>query len=201
MIMTDGFESPDADTGYGWSIVRGDDVAVLRVHGEIDIAAEVGLTATAEAVLTECPLRCDLSEVSFIDSSGVRIFLELHKRHESRFTVGAASAPVLRVFELSGVTDFLMGSSHVRTTRQRRGTPRQSSHPRTLHLYAQPPDQEYLDAQCSFAASISSGWTGGARSTSVNGRSGRRMESLDVAGGHRCVAGEGRDDVWCTTGS
>ena len=109
MEMTERHQGAGVDSAYEWSVEQRDAVAVLLVSGEVDLAAEVSLTAAAEACLAEAPLQCDLSEVTFIDSSGARILLELRRRHENRFVVSAASEPVMRVFELSGVVDFLMG--------------------------------------------------------------------------------------------
>jgi anti-anti-sigma factor len=83
----------------------------LRLCGEVDLAAGDLLDDVIEQVCQVAidGVVLDLSEVSFIDSTGVRAVLELRKRCQRQ---GAelrivGSSAVRRVFEISGLLDRL----------------------------------------------------------------------------------------------
>ena len=79
--------------------------------GELDAAS----AATLADVLEDLPadvgaIVLDLSGVSFIDSSGLRVIAAQRQRSEaagSSFTVSAASDAVRRIFEMTGLTSLL----------------------------------------------------------------------------------------------
>ncbi len=78
------------------------DAAVLAASGEIDLATRDGLYAALEPLLAgERPLVLDLSQVTFIDCSGLRVLQTAHVKR-GRFAVAAPSAAVTRLLELSG---------------------------------------------------------------------------------------------------
>ena len=79
--------------------------------GELD-AASAGTLATAleEATASGTGIALDLSGVSFIDSSGLRVIAAEVQRAESAstsFAVTAASDAVRRIFEMTGLTSLL----------------------------------------------------------------------------------------------
>lgn len=79
--------------------------------GELDAAS----AATLAAALEDLPqgagaIALDLSGVSFIDSSGLRVIAAQLQRSEAAgtsFTVSAASDAVRRIFEMTGLTTLL----------------------------------------------------------------------------------------------
>ena len=95
------------------SIVRVDGHSNVRVTGEIDLASATELRQRLNSVIAAGAgdIDLDLSDVTFLDSSGLVVLLatrqRLHDDHH-RLTVRNPSKPVERVFELSGVLDVMM---------------------------------------------------------------------------------------------
>ncbi len=93
---------------------------VFRLGGEFDLLAAGEFRRLAEIALTEGRHRnlcVNLSEVSFIDSSGLGAILGRYKRIsqiEGRMTLVGASEGVRNILELSGVLKIipLYGSEH-----------------------------------------------------------------------------------------
>lgn len=85
----------------------------LRVvaEGELDAASAAILAqALAEATSTAAGIALDLSGVSFIDSSGLRVIAAEVQRAEAAgtpFAVSAASDAVRRIFEMTGLISLL----------------------------------------------------------------------------------------------
>jgi anti-sigma B factor antagonist len=88
-----------------------DGALVLAASGEIDLATSPRLRETVEAELERgVPLVLDLSEVTFLDSSGIRVLLGCAARAQAggtRFTVIPSDA-VGRTLELCGITDAVL---------------------------------------------------------------------------------------------
>lgn len=80
---------------------------VLRVAGELDLATAPQLSAAAKAALDGSPDRVvfELGELRFMDSSGLRVMLEI--ANEAKVSVRNASAAVRRVIESTGVDSIL----------------------------------------------------------------------------------------------
>jgi anti-anti-sigma factor len=82
---------------------------VLMVAGEVDLASADGLRVDFDRWLTDADtVVVDCAGITFIDSTGLRTFLEASTKAEesgTRFRLAAVPAPVARVFELAGVTD------------------------------------------------------------------------------------------------
>ncbi len=81
----------------------------FAVVGEIDAHTAPEIT---EAVLqaTSPTLEIDLSGVDFVDSSWLRALIEAHQRFEANggaLTLARPSAVVARLFDISGVGDYL----------------------------------------------------------------------------------------------
>ncbi len=97
-------DSPQPGSGpFDCRILRdAADAAVLAASGEIDLATKDALhTALAPLLAGERPLVVDLSQVTFIDCSGLRVLQTAHVKR-GRFAVVAPSAEVTRLLELSG---------------------------------------------------------------------------------------------------
>jgi anti-sigma B factor antagonist len=82
--------------------------AVVRVAGEIDLATAPGLRAALDQAASAAPLEVwvDLSDVGFMDSTGIHTLLDLRNRIP-RLAVICAEGSVRRTFELAGVDRVL----------------------------------------------------------------------------------------------
>ena len=81
----------------------------FAVVGEID-AHTARDVSEAVAKATTSSLEIDLSGVDFVDSSGLRTLIEAHQRFEANggsLTLVLPSAVVTRLFDISGVGDYL----------------------------------------------------------------------------------------------
>lgn len=91
----------------------GDGVShVIRLFGELDTASAELLERELERVeATEAPrIVVDLSGLTFMDSTGIRLLLTTHRRLQDssdRLRLRRGPDTVHRVFELSGVVDVL----------------------------------------------------------------------------------------------
>ena len=90
------------------------DTATVKVMGEIDLLTSVRLNREFDTVLDREPppnwLRADLSQVSFMDTSGVAALLKARRRAlelHVRFTVSSTSPTLTRLFEITGLTGLL----------------------------------------------------------------------------------------------
>lgn len=89
--------------------------ALLSVAGELDVFTTLQVHRQAnDAVASGCAdLRIDLSGVTFIDASGIRLLVQLRTtaaEHGGRLEIVAPSACVLRLLALLGLTDaFTLG--------------------------------------------------------------------------------------------
>ena len=81
------------------------------VRGDVDLAAADRLwRAVSPLVMPGRDVVLDCSGIGFLDSSGLRILLELDHRAEEldgRLVLTAVPAPVARVLELTGVSAVL----------------------------------------------------------------------------------------------
>jgi len=85
---------------------------VLTVAGEIDLSTSGQLdSAVIEALAQETShLTLDLSEVTFLDSSGLGVIVKALKRAKesnTTFDVVAANERVLKVFNLTGLAEVI----------------------------------------------------------------------------------------------
>jgi anti-sigma B factor antagonist len=89
-----------------------DDTAWVRLVGELDLASVGGVEARLSDVARERPreLVLDLAELSFIDSSGLRLLAKWMKTTENAdiaFSIVAPKPPVRRVFSITGLDALL----------------------------------------------------------------------------------------------
>ncbi|MEV4709040.1 STAS domain-containing protein [Actinoplanes sp. NPDC049316] len=84
-----------------------DDYARLRCAGEIDQAtAPLFADALAEAVPGRRRVEVDLSEVSFLDSSGINALVQ-HRKPGCALVVVNVPPHIRRVFDITGLTAIL----------------------------------------------------------------------------------------------
>jgi len=93
-------------------IARDQDHHTLSLSGELDIASVPLLEAAVERTLAEPTksLTLDLSELMFIDSTGLAAIVLASKRcegHGHDFSLIRGPAAVQRLFELTGLVDAL----------------------------------------------------------------------------------------------
>ncbi|HLM08794.1 MAG TPA: STAS domain-containing protein [Thermoleophilaceae bacterium] len=87
-------------------------VDFLAVEGEIDLATSPRLIAVLNDAVADAqaPLVVDLSGVAFMDSTGIALLLNAHRRVRRRglgFAVVCPPGPLHRVFEISDMVDTL----------------------------------------------------------------------------------------------
>jgi anti-sigma B factor antagonist len=87
-------------------------VELLEVTGEIDIASASRLISGLNEAVGECdhPVVVDLTAVEFMDSTGLALLLNAHRRLARRdqgFAVACSGGPVRRVFEITDMLDTL----------------------------------------------------------------------------------------------
>ncbi len=85
---------------------------LLVVAGEIDITTYARLIAALNEAVTEAvrPLVVDLSAVEFMDSTGLALLINAHRRLTRRrkgFAVVCPPGPLRRVFEVTDMVDTL----------------------------------------------------------------------------------------------
>lgn len=88
------------------------DVNIVHVSGEIDVTSAAILRDALEALIADGRRRLtlDLSDVTFMDSTGLGIVVGRLKRlarHGGTMTVVATHERVLRVFEITGLDQLL----------------------------------------------------------------------------------------------
>jgi anti-sigma B factor antagonist len=85
------------------------DAAIVRVRGDVDIASAPKLREALLEVLAETPathLVVDLSDVEFIDSTGIGVVVGAHKRvtaNGGRLTAVVVTPAVHRVLRTTGL--------------------------------------------------------------------------------------------------
>jgi len=89
-----------------------DGVELLSVEGEVDIATAPRLLAVLNQAVPEAihSLVIDLSRVGFMDSTGLALLINAHRRITRRrkgFAVVCPHGPLRRVFEITDMVDTL----------------------------------------------------------------------------------------------
>jgi anti-sigma B factor antagonist len=89
-----------------------DGVDVLFVEGEIDVASAPRLIAALNEAVAEAArsVIIDLTSVDFMDSTGLALLINAHRRLAVRrkgFAVVCPAGPLRRVFEITDMVDTL----------------------------------------------------------------------------------------------
>jgi anti-sigma B factor antagonist len=89
-----------------------DGVDFLMVEGEIDVATAPRLIAALNDAVTQAvrSVVIDLSSVGFMDSTGLALLINAHRRltrQRKGFAVVCPAGPLWRVFELTDMLDTL----------------------------------------------------------------------------------------------
>jgi anti-anti-sigma factor len=90
---------------------RDGSTAIVAAAGEIDLSNVGDLRAAATAAAHDCErLRLDLSEIDFIDSTGLGGLLELRSTLRARnvvLEIVAGDGPVRQAVEITGLSELL----------------------------------------------------------------------------------------------
>ena len=81
-------------------VAEEDGTVVLRLSGELDLVSEPILEA-ALARAKGSPVRVDLSDLAFMDSTGLRALLGAARSYPDLKLVGPLQAPVRRLLDLT----------------------------------------------------------------------------------------------------
>lgn len=120
-MSEDVLESPDhlsevasvlLRTGFSASADSAEGAIVVRLQGELDLATAPALVRALDTALDAKPsvLALDLSELTFLDSTGIRVLITACRRAGSQgctFELRSPQRPVLKALRLTGV-DRLM---------------------------------------------------------------------------------------------
>ena len=105
----------DGDTRFEVHSRHEPDRVVLTLSGELDLSAAPQLAAEiarAESDPVRTILVLDVDDLSFVDSSGLRVILAAHERalgdERRSFALTAGSRQVKRLLAIAGVEDHLM---------------------------------------------------------------------------------------------
>jgi anti-sigma B factor antagonist len=97
---------------FGTASSRSNGTAVVTVTGELDLYTAPQLQETLDAAIAGTPheLVVDLSDVSFVDSSGLSVLIRAHKRLRpvaGSVVIRGAADQVYMAFELTRLTKVL----------------------------------------------------------------------------------------------
>ena len=97
---------------FSWAIESRDSMVTLRLSGELDLAIVEASkdTLVDDVIRTQGSVVVDFSELEFIDSTGLRLLLDLKFKLDERgrtFALGATSPAVARVLDVSGIRSVL----------------------------------------------------------------------------------------------
>jgi anti-sigma B factor antagonist len=84
----------------------------VRLIGELDLASyDQAAHQLSRLLEPDGDVTLDISELSFVDSSGIRLFIRLHLALEGRgtLTLRSPTPQVARILRMSGVADVGIG--------------------------------------------------------------------------------------------
>jgi anti-anti-sigma factor len=81
------------------------DVLVVAACGELDLTTSPRLVEAFASTNGHKELVCDLTAVSFIDSTGIHALLALQRSEPDRFVLSGTSACVERLLEMTGTAN------------------------------------------------------------------------------------------------
>jgi anti-anti-sigma factor len=102
---------PLDETLFHLDVTRDGDAVTMHVRGEFDAHAARTFDQATDRVLRDAPAQVtvDLSEVTFIDSSGLRSLVRVRKHVDAPLVLHGISASTARLLDITGLTDeFVM---------------------------------------------------------------------------------------------
>lgn len=101
-------ETPHLDPGFSVDRAEREGTVVLALHGELDLATVGQLVEAAAGVAPATQLVIDLTDLEFMDSTGLRTLMNLDVRGRAEGWTISLAAPqpqVMRLLKLSGFED------------------------------------------------------------------------------------------------
>ena len=101
---------PACPEPFAVDVQRRDGVAVVRPRGELDAATIEMLRAALDGIESAARLVLDMRGLSFIDSTGLHLLVELHGRAQRdgfQLTLVAPAPPADRAIRLCGLDEAL----------------------------------------------------------------------------------------------
>lgn len=98
-------------SSLGMMVVRGAGGRTIRLSGELDGAAALGLQTLLDDVEANERIELDGSDLTFVDSMGLRLMVEWHRRLQDvggQFFVSAPSDALQRVLEVTQLDRVLL---------------------------------------------------------------------------------------------
>jgi anti-sigma B factor antagonist len=95
---------------FAVEVQRREAVAIVKPRGELDLVTVETLRAALDGIKSTERLVLDLSGLSFMDSTGLRLLMTLHRRAQQdgvQLTLVAPAAPVDRAIQLCGLDQEL----------------------------------------------------------------------------------------------
>jgi anti-sigma B factor antagonist len=90
--------------------IESGEAVTLVLSGELDLASAEDLTRAAEPIPANGSLTLELAGLTFIDSSGLKVFMNLDRRSRREgwtLSIGNPNGQVLRLLQLCGFDDRL----------------------------------------------------------------------------------------------
>ena len=96
-------------------VVRG--IVIVAPHGDVDLTTSQLVRDAVDQVVDEgaAAVVLDLSDVGFMDSTGLGALVSFHRRLGDRLVVAATRPGVLRLFEITNFTSVLRLADSVDT--------------------------------------------------------------------------------------
>jgi anti-anti-sigma factor len=92
-----------------FSVERLEGTRTARLIGDLDLAIyDEALAKVLDAFLGAGDVTLDLSQLTFMDSNGIRLLVQLRRKLDPRFRIilRSPSPPVRKILEAVGVTDL-----------------------------------------------------------------------------------------------
>jgi len=102
--------APDGPRRFGIDVIVGSDALRVRVSGEVDMSVAGELGRVLDVLPPNDHVVVDFADVTFCDASGIRAVIELRNHQAAAghtLSLVNTVAGVRRVFELTGLVDFL----------------------------------------------------------------------------------------------
>jgi anti-sigma B factor antagonist len=101
-------------TAFSLSVQNDGKQTVAAVKGEVDIsnATELALRLEGAARQADTGLTVDLSDLRYMDSSGLRSLIAVHNAHPDTRLVVRDGSLVARVIHVAGLTDIFEVMAH-----------------------------------------------------------------------------------------
>jgi len=109
-VASDRFQRSTWRAPFAVDVQQRNDVAIVRPHGELDLATVDTLRAALDGIETAPRLVLDLRGLSFIDCPGLHLLVALHRRAQRdgfQLTLVPPAPPADRAIRLSGLDHAL----------------------------------------------------------------------------------------------